>query len=508
MSTNAEPAPGSEAAPPPPAALADWVLAQAPECFFSLAPDGLVREASPGSQRILGYAVQAFLGRPFLECLHPADRAQAREAMAAARRGQPCAGLALRFLRQDGAVTHIIGKLDWSPAAGLFFGAVREFSERRAADPRLAAVLAELKDFKWALDAHAIVAVTDLQGRITYANDKFSAISHYSREELLGQDHRIINSHHHPKAFFADLWQTILAGRIWKGEIQNRAKDGTCYWVDTTIVPLLDAHGKPEQFVSIRADITQRKLGEEALRQAQRLESLGVLAGGIAHDFNNLLTSILGNCNLGTLSLPSESPVHAYLDQIEKASVRAADLTRQMLAYAGKGRIAVAPVDLNWLVTGMRPLLEASAFQNADLQFQLSPGIPEITGDPAQVQQMVLNLITNAWEAIGERSRGTITLRTGQRVLAKAVPSPGAPSMPVPPGCYVTLEVADTGCGMSPDILGRIFDPFFSTKFMGRGLGLSALMGILLGHGGSIQVESEPGQGSCFRLFLPVAPGG
>ena len=182
-----------------------------------------------------------------------------------------------------------------------------------ASSPELLAELAGLREFKRALDAHAIVAVTDRLGRITYVNPKFCAISQYSPEELLGQDHRLINSGHHPKAFFAQMWETILAGGTWRGEIQNRAKDGTCYWVDTTIVPTLDEAGRPVQFVAIRADITQRKLGEEALRQSQKLESLGVLAGGIAHDFNNLLTSILGNCSLCALTLPEGSPVQGYL---------------------------------------------------------------------------------------------------------------------------------------------------------------------------------------------------
>jgi len=376
--------------------------------------------------------------------------------------------------------------------------------ERREAELRAAAALAELQEFKQALDAHAIVAVTDLQGRITYANDMFCTISRYSREELLGQDHRIINSGHHPKAFFTDLWQTVMAGGTWKGEIQNRAKDGTCYWVDTTIVPLLDGQGKPRQFVAIRADITQRKLGEEALRQSQRLESLGVLAGGVAHDFNNLLTSILGNCNLAAMGLPEQSAVQPYLAQIEKASLRAADLVRQMLAYAGKSRLAMANVDLNWLLLGMKPLMEASVIQSADIRFELAPELPEILGDPTQLQQIVMNLLTNAWEAIGEGGHGTITVRTGEEVVDREILNPAAPAIPVRAGRHVVLEVADTGCGMAPDVLNRIFDPFFSTKFMGRGLGLSALMGILRGHGGSMLVSSEPGRGSSFRLFLPV----
>ena len=485
-----------------PRSLAEWVLGQSREGHFSLTAEGRILEAGPGCGASLGFDPRELMGLDFPACLEPGDRDPAREALAAARQGRPAAHLHLRFQRPDGTLAPVICRLEWSGGDRLYFGELRPAAERRAPDARMAAAMAELRQFKHALDAHAIVAVTDLQGRITYVNDMFCAISRYSRDELLGQDHRIISSGHHSRAFFADLWQTILAGYIWKGEIQNRAKDGTCYWVDTTIVPLLDGDGKPRQFVAIRADITQRKLGEEALRQSQRLESLGVLAGGVAHDFNNLLTSILGNCNLAALKLPEGSPVQDQLDQIEQASVRAADLTRQMLTYAGKGRGVIAGVDLNWLLLGMKPLLEATPGRAA-VRFELAPGLPEIQGDADQLQQMVVNLVTNAWEAIGEGG-GSITVRTGERVVDRLVLNAAAPAIPIQPGRHVTLEVADSGCGMAPDLLNRIFDPFFSTKFMGRGLGLPALIGILRGHGGSIQVRSEPGRGSSFLLFLPV----
>jgi PAS domain S-box-containing protein len=365
--------------------------------------------------------------------------------------------------------------------------------------------LTELREFKRALDAHAIVAVTDLHGRIIYANDMFCAISKYSREELLGRDHRLINSGHHSKAFFAELWRTILDGRIWRGEIRNRAKDGTFYWVDTTIVPSLDEHGRPVRFVSIRAESTERKQAEEALRQTQKLESLGVLAGGIAHDFNNLLTSILGNCSLSAMTLAGDSPVQAYLRQIEQASLRAADLTRQMLAYAGSARNARALVDLNLLLLGMKDLLTARGYPGVELGFELEPQLPGVLGDPDQLQQMVLNLATNGWEAIGELGRGTVTLATGLRELDGSPQDGSGPGLPLPPGRYVLLEVRDTGCGMAPDQLERIFDPFYTTKFIGRGLGLPAVLGIVRGLGGGIRVQSEPGRGCGVRVLLPVA---
>jgi len=368
---------------------------------------------------------------------------------------------------------------------------------------RIARLLRELENFKRALDEHAIVAVTDARGRITYVNEKFCAISQYTHEELLGQDHRIINSGHHPKAFMAQLWRTILAGKVWKGEIKNRAKDGTYYWVDTTIVPFLGEDGRPVQFVAIRADITQRKEAEDALRQSQKLESLGVLSGGIAHDFNNLLTTILGNANLGAMHLPPESPALPYLRQIEQATLRAADLTRQLLAYAGKGRLQVVEVDLNRLVVEMTQLLTVSISKKAMVRYDLAQALPHISADPSQMQQLVMNLVTNASEAIGEEVSGLITVRTGVQSVDEATNGGLLPALPLAAGTYVTLEVSDTGCGMAPEVRERIFDPFFTTKFTGRGLGLSAMLGILRSHHGSLKVYSEPGRGSVFKLFLP-----
>ena len=380
-------------------------------------------------------------------------------------------------------------------------------SGARRKPSRLGKVLRELENFKRALDEHAIVAVTDAKGRITYVNDKFCAISQYSREELLGQDHRIINSGYHTKAFMAELWNTIRAGKVWKGELRNRAKDGSLYWVDTTIVPFLGERGEPVQFVAIRADITQRKETEDALRQSQKLESLGVLSGGIAHDFNNLLTVILGNANLGAAHLPPESPAQPFLLQIEQASLRAADLTRQLLAYAGKGRLQLMEVDLNRLVVEMTQLLTVSLSKKADVRFDLAPELPLISVDPTQMQQLVMNLMTNASEAIGEETGGLVTIRTGVQKIDGTYTHGLLASLPLGPGTYVSLEVSDTGCGMSPEVLEQIFDPFFTTKFTGRGLGLSAMLGILRSHQGSLKVQSELGRGSVFRIFLPALSG-
>jgi two-component system cell cycle sensor histidine kinase/response regulator CckA len=499
---------------------------------------------------------------------------------------------------------------------------------------RLRATLKEVGDLKAALDEHAIVAITDPQGRITYVNDKFCAISKYSRDELIGQDHRIINSGYHPKEFIQALWTTIAHGRVWHGEIKNRAKDGTFYWVDTTIVPFLNDDGKPRQYVAIRADITERKRIEEELRllieaipnalikadqsgritlvnaqteslfgyersellgqpveflipsrsrhehaglrdgyfrapsaramgagrelygrrkdgtevpieiglnpintgqgvevlaaiidisqrkraesdkadmerklqETQKLESLGVLAGGIAHDFNNLLTGVISNASMIRRGLPPVSPLQPVVKQIELAGQRAADLCKQMLAYAGMGRFVVQRLDVSQMIRESGALLGVSISKNCQLRLDLAAELPAVLADATQIQQILMNLVINASEAVGDRP-GTIVLTTSLVEADAALLAGAKHGAELVPGEYVAVEVRDNGAGMGAATVERIFDPFFTTKFAGRGLGLAAVLGIIRGHKGAIFVESAPDRGTTFRLLLPVADG-
>jgi len=237
---------------------------------------------------------------------------------------------------------------------------------------------------------------------------------------------------------------------------------------------------------------------------SRKLESLGILAGGIAHDFNNLLVGILGNAGLALLELPAGSPARPLVEQVEKAALCAAELTNQMLAYAGKGRFVVASVDLSHLVEEMAHLHSAAISKKAILTCDLGEALPAVEGDATQLRQVVMNLLTNASDAVGDES-GAITVRTGvvdadRRCLEEAYLSEDLPE-----GAYVYVEVADTGSGMDAETKARIFDPFFTTKFTGRGLGLAGTLGIVRAHRGAICVESEPGSGTTFRVLLPAA---
>ena len=290
-----------------------------------------------------------------------------------------------------------------------------------------------------------------------------------------------------------------------------------CVWQNSV---LHDRDGRATSILSLVQDITDRVLAEQLSRKAaterqalekklqdsQKLESLGILAGGIAHDFNNLLTGVLGNASLARLDLPPDSPAQSYLTQIEAAATRAADLCKQMLAYSGKGRFVVRNIDINALIEDTTRLLEVSISKRAVLKFHLADGLPAVPGDATQLRQVIMNLVINASEAIGDKS-GFISITSGL-TRADRTYLAGAHFAPdLPEGDYVHLEVADNGGGMSPDVQARIFDPFFTTKFTGRGLGLAAVLGIVRGHKGALKVFSESGWGTTFKILLPCAEG-
>jgi len=254
--------------------------------------------------------------------------------------------------------------------------------------------------------------------------------------------------------------------------------------------------------VAVMRDITDRKRADEALRQAQRLESVGMLAGGVAHDFNNLLTAVLGHLEMARTHLEERHPASPHLDTMEQAVLAAADLTRQLLAYGGRGQFLIEPIDLARLVRDMADLLRVSMSRQVALACELPHHGPVVDVDRSQMRQVVLNLVTNAAEAIGEAD-GAITLQVGRAHLDADAVRTGFPEQGIDPGDKVTLTVRDTGLGMAPDVQARIFDPFFSTKETGRGLGLAALRGILKGHRAGYRITSAVGTGTTFEVVLP-----
>jgi PAS domain S-box-containing protein len=261
----------------------------------------------------------------------------------------------------------------------------------------------------------------------------------------------------------------------------------------------------PKRFAQFNIrDITERKEFDQHLQQTARLESLGILAGGIAHDFNNLLVGILGNAGLALADAPAGTPYQSALKDVVYASQRAADLTRQMLAYAGKGLLKMGPLELSGQVREITKLVQSSIPKSVELKLTLAETLPSVEADAVQIQQVVMNLVINGAESIGELKKGQVRVSTRMEELSSDELRLNFASAGLNPGAYVVLEVADDGCGMDDNTRKRIFDPFFTTKFTGRGLGLAAVQGIVRGHHGGIRVSSTPGKGSVFQIALPA----
>jgi PAS domain S-box-containing protein len=294
-------------------------------------------------------------------------------------------------------------------------------------------------------------------------------------------------------------------------EYRIQHKDGSWrYWSDRGMA-VLDAGQQPVRVVGVCTDISERKEAEKRrldlerqIQHAQKLESLGVLAGGVAHDFNNLLMGVIGNAELMQISLPASSPARTYLNGIREAARRAADLSTQMLSYSGKGKFIVEPLDLSEAITGMAQLIEASIGKKVELRLELDSDLPSLDGDLSQLRQVVMNLVANSSEAIGERS-GTVTIRTRSCQTNRDYLRDTYVDDNLPSGRYIVLEVADDGPGMDQETRSKIFEPFFTTKFVGRGLGLAALLGIVRGHQGAVKVTSDIGHGTNVSVLFPAS---
>jgi PAS domain S-box-containing protein len=376
--------------------------------------------------------------------------------------------------------------------------------ERERLGKSLEAQVASEARFKaLVMNAPIPICVTSLDGVVAYMNHTFERVLGYTKAELPDIEAwwRRAYPDHELRRQVGKRWTEAAAVAMGSGspiapmEYPVVCKDGRTAELEIQAAIIGD------QWLVMFSDVSERRRSEQALRQTQKLESLGILAGGIAHDFNNLLGAMLGNLNLAQMKLPAGAVSGRYLDNMESTIGKAVELTRQMLAYSGKGRFVVEPLDLSRHVGEISHLLSVSISKRVRLDYDLALGLPAIEADSAQIQQVVMNLVTNASEAIGDTD-GVIAIATGCREIDAKEAETTFAGQDVAPGRYVTLRVSDTGCGMKPEVQARIFDPFFSTKGSGRGLGLSAMLGILRGHQAGIEIRTEPGGGSDFRIHF------
>lgn len=346
---------------------------------------------------------------------------------------------------------------------------------------------------------------TSADNRIDLANAKFASMLGYDQEELQGVElGKFVHPTHHERLGRQNLKRR--QGKAEPYELSWLAKDGRR--IETVISPtsLLDDNGKFVGSFAVITDTTERRRLEERIQKAQKLESLGLLAGGVAHDFNNLLVGMMGHAGLALMELERDSPVRPLVRQIETAALRASELTKEMLAYSGRGKFVTEAVHLSELVVEIATLLRVTIGKKIELEFDIAESLPSFEGDPTQLRQIVMNLLTNASEAIGDRS-GSILVRTGEMFADRDYLASTFMDDELAAQEYVYFEVVDSGSGMDAETRSKIFDPFFTTKFTGRGLGLAAVLGIVRGHQGAIQVESEPQTGTTIRVLFPGGGG-
>lgn len=493
-------------------------LGNTPLAVIAWDRDGRVQRWNDQAERLFGWSEAEALGRYTFEIAppHPDDLATVTELvrdMLAARR--PRAVLKNRNLTREGRVVwcewynSILFDDRGEPASSLSL--VLDVTERVTAEQallwgetRLRQVLqgAGMLAWDWDFVARRVFATADI--------GEFFGMPGGTDYTAADSAMRVI----HPEeqsAVKAAVLESVRTNTDFKIEFRGSApgRDGSERWFSTRGRTLLDPGGKPTRIVAVTADVTERMRAEREqdalgrqLLDAQKWESLGVLAGGIAHDFNNILTVVLGSASLAQRQLPTGSPATPYLEQIEHAAQRAAALCREMLAYAGRGPAPGGTTDLPRLIRESHALLEVSTARHARVRYDLADGLPAVRADDDQVRRVLVNLVMNAGEAVGKD--GEVVVRTALAEITGDEPAEDYRLAPAP-GVYVKLSVTDNGPGITPEAMGRLFDPFFTTKFPGRGLGLAAVLGIVKSHGGGIRIDTAAGRGTTFEVYWPPA---
>ena len=344
------------------------------------------------------------------------------------------------------------------------------------------------------------VIIMDRSGVMEYVNPAFEALTGYSRGEAIGQTLGILKSEQQAGELYEEMWNTVLSGNVFRGIVTDRKKNGEAVIIEKALTPLRDANGEITHFISTGRDITERRQLESDLRQAQKMDAIGRLAGGVAHDFNNLLLVISAYAELMLDSLAAEDPLRRNVGEIITASRRAADLTRQLLAFGRKQMQLLQVLDLNTVIAEITVMLPRLIGEDIELIFLPAQNLGKVKADPVQIEQIVMNLAANARDAMP--GGGTLTIETATVEVDEAYVQRHSI---VPPGDYVLLTVADSGQGIATKHLTHIFEPFYTTKQEGKGtgLGLATVYGIVKQNGGFVWVYSEPGQGTTFKIYLP-----
>ncbi|MFO7749368.1 MAG: PAS domain S-box protein, partial [Desulfobacteraceae bacterium] len=396
---------------------------------------------------------------------------------------------------RDGTVEAWVENFVFKLPSGLIVALYEDTLEKRLAEAERERLMSAIEQ------VDEVIVITDERGIIQYVNPAFEKITGYTPKEAIGNNPRILQSGEHDISFYKTLWNTILGEQTWEGEFVNRKKNGSLYNEKAVISPVLDTNGRIRNFVAVKKDITEELKIKEQLRQTQKMESIGSLAGGIAHDFNNILFPILGLSELLIEDFPPGSAEHDNLQEIMNAGKRGRDLVLQILAVGRRSDRQVIPVHFQMVLKEVLKLSRSTIPTSIEIHQDIADDCPMVQADPTQLHQIAMNLITNAYHAV-EEIDGKIDVKLHPVNLA----GNGAEILNLQPGHYAKLSVSDTGQGIAPDDMERVFDPYFTTKEQGKGtgLGLSVVYGIVKEYGGDIFVESKSGEGSTFHVHLPA----
>jgi len=467
------------------------------EVVFSLELDGTIEFVSPVVRELFGDEPQELIGQHFLRDIHPDDVGELETVLADTIAGSRRSVHEFRVFDRSGRIHWVRSSARVRLANGQpdgVQGVLTDITEQKRAEEANERLIAAVEQ------SGESIVITDPVGTIQYVNAAFVAVAGFSREEAIGQNPRILKSGQHDQAFYRDMWNTVLAGSIWRGRIVNRRKDGSLYTVDAAISPVRDHHDRIVHLVGVSQDITEQIQREALLQQTQKMDSIGRLAGGIAHDFNNLLSVILGYAGLALQEATEGDLLYERLVEIRHAGERAAELTRQLLAFGRRQVLQPVAFDLNVVLADMDKMLRRIVGEDIDLRLVLDRDLATIVADPGQIEQVIMNLVINARDAMPKG--GKLTIETANIEVDAGF---AAKHMDLSARSYVRLAVTDTGCGMDAATVSKIFEPFFTTKESGEGtgLGLPTAHGIVKQSGGDIRVYTELGKGTTFKVYLP-----
>ncbi len=460
------------------------------------ADTGRVVDVNPFLMQLLGYSYDALYGQHIWELGVFKDIAASKDAFKILQDNEYIRydDLPLETLSGKPIAVEFVSNVYLVDHSRVIQCNIRDITARKQADAEYKRLMAAIEQVGEA------ILMTDAQGIIQFVNPAFKQTTGYNREEVVGRNPRFLKSGVQDELFYRSLWDTISSGRTWEGRMVNKRKDGTLYTEESTISPVRDASGRIVNYVAVKRDITDHLRLAAQFQQVQKMEAVGLLAGGVAHDYNNMLSVILGYTELALNKVDPAQLLHADLEEIYKAAIRSTDITRQLLAFARKQTITPVVLDLNQAVESMLKMLRRLIGEDIDLVWLPEVGLCPIKMDPVQVDQILANLCVNARDAIADV--GQVIIETGNVVFDETYCANHAGFVA---GEYVLLAVSDNGWGMDKEILNQIFEPFFTSKGEGQGtgLGLSTVYGVVKQNNGFINVYSEPGKGTTFKIYLP-----